>query len=292
MGFSRKFDEDSLSDYISSIKKIPTLGEDEEFELASRWKEKGDQKALNKIIASHLRLVLKIAKGYSGYGLSISDLVAEGNLGIMHAVQHFDPSVGYRFSTYAAWWIKSKIQDFVYNSWSIVKLSSTKNNRKLFFGLRKLKNLLGIGNSSDEEIQMIAEKMEVSPEEVKIAEQRFNHKDFSANSPVGDEEASSWQDFLADTKSTPDTEISEKQEYLYRKKVLHDALNTVSKRERDIVCLYRLHNPTKSLREIGELMNISAERVRQIEKKAFLKIQEYVKAVNWKNQECPKARAS
>lgn len=285
MSFSPKFSEDSLSDYISSIKKIPTLEEDEEFELASRWKEKGDQKALNKIIASHLRLVLKIAKGYSGYGLPISDLVAEGNLGIMHAVQHFDPSIGYRFSTYAAWWIKSKIQDFVYNSWSIVKLSSTKNNRKLFFGLRKLKNMLGIKNSSEEEIKTIAEKMGVSSEEVKIAESRFNHKDFSANSPMGDEGASTWQDFLADTKVSPDKKIADQQEYLYRKKVLHDALNILSKRERYIICMYRLQSPTKSLREIGAIMNISAERVRQIEKKAFLKIQDYVRSVNWEKQE-------
>ena len=276
-----KFEEDSLSDYVSSIKKIPTLDEDEEFELASKWKEKGDQKALDKIIASHLRLVLKIAKGYSGYGLSISDLVAEGNLGIMHAVKHFDPSIGYRFSTYAAWWIKSKIQDFVYNSWSIVKLSSTKNNRKLFFGLRKLKNMLGIKNSSEEEVKTIADKMGVSLEEVKIAESRFNHKDFSTNSPMGDDGDSTWQDFLADTKSSPDEEISNRQEYLYRKKVLHDALNALSKRECEIVCMYRLHSPTKSLREIGEIMDISAERVRQIEKKAFLKIQNYVRSVSW-----------
>ena len=136
--------EASLSSYISEIKKFPILGQDEEYQLARLWKEKGDKKALEKIIGSHLRLVMKIAQGYSGYGLSQEDLIAEGNIGIMHALQHFDPSIGYRFSTYAAWWIKSKIQDFIYNSWSMVKLGSTKNHRKLFFGLRKMKNALGI----------------------------------------------------------------------------------------------------------------------------------------------------
>lgn len=274
----------SLSSYLSDIKKIPTLGDDEEFELASQWKEKGDKRALNKIVGSHLKLVLKIAKGYSGYGLPLSDLIAEGNLGIMHAVQHFDPSIGYRFSTYAAWWIKAKIQEFVYNSWSIVRLSSTKNNRKAFFGLRKLKNSLGIQNSSDSDVQTIADKMGVTKEDIYRAETRFTQQDFSINSPVGDEERSTWQDFLADTKSTPDKEILAKNEYEYRKKVLHAALNTLSKKEYDIVCMYRLHNPTKSLREIGEVMHLSAERVRQLEHRAFLKIQKYVKSVSWEHE--------
>ena len=273
-----------LSSYLSDIKKIPTLDDDEEFELASQWKEKGDKRALNKIVGSHLKLVLKIAKGYSGYGLPLSDLIAEGNLGIMHAVQHFDPSIGYRFSTYAAWWIKAKIQEFVYNSWSIVRLSSTKNNRKAFFGLRKLKNSLGIQNSSDSDVQTIAEKMGVTKEDIYRAETRFTQQDFSINSPVGDEERSTWQDFLADTKSTPDKEILAKNEYEYRKKVLHAALNTLSKKEYDIVCMYRLHNPTKSLREIGEIMHLSAERVRQLEHRAFLKIQKYVKSISWESE--------
>jgi RNA polymerase sigma-32 factor len=270
--------ESSLTSYVSEIKKFPILGEQEEFELATKWKEKGDTKALEKIITSHLRLVLKIAKGYSGYGLPRDDLVAEGNIGIMCALQHFDPAVGYRFSTYAAWWIKAKIRDFVYNSWSIVKLGSGKNNRKLFFGLRKIKNMLGLDKLSDENAKIIADKMNVSQEEVMISETRFSGKDFSANSPMGEENSGSWQDFLVDPGASPEAEALEKQEYKYRKKILHDALNILSPREHAIVCSYRLHTPTKSLREIASTMELSAERVRQIEKEAFLKIQKYVRS--------------
>ena len=284
MGSGSIRNEDSFSTYISSIKNIPTLEKDEEFLLARKWKESGDREALNKIINSHLRLVLKIAKGYSGYGLAISDLVAEGNLGIMHAVQHFDPTIGYRFSTYAAWWIKAKIQEFIYNSWSIVKLSSTKSHKKLFFGFRKLKKLLGIESSfSDEEIKTVAKKIGVTEESARIAERRFSRRDFSVDSPVDDgSSGSTWVDFIEDAQSRPDSKVFDEQEYGYRKKVLHDALNTLSKKEYDVICLYRLSNPTKSLREIGQILNLSTERVRQLEKRAFLKIQNYVKSASQK----------
>ena len=273
--------EDRLSDYISSIKNIPVLQKDEEFLLARKLKETGDRKALEKIINSHLKLVLRIAKGYSGYGLPISDLVAEGNLGIMHAVQHFDPNIGYRFSTYAAWWIKAKISEFIYNSWSIVKLSSSKSNKKLFFGLRKLKKLLGIDISSDEEVKTVANQMKVSEESVKIAKDRFSRRDLSINSTVDPGISDmTWIDFIADAESQPDRKILDEQEYDYRKKVLHDALNTLPKKEYEIFRLYRLDTPTKTLQEIGKIMNLSAERVRQLEKRAFLKIQSYVKSVS------------
>jgi RNA polymerase sigma-32 factor len=255
------------------------LGNDEEFELATRWQEKKDRKALEKIVSSHLRLVVKIANGYSGYGLSKADLIAEGNLGIMHALQHFDPSLGYRFSTYASWWIKSKMQDFIYNSWSIVKLNSNRNYRKLFFGLRKIKNMLGIETLSEENANIVAEKMNVSEKDVMTLEARFTNKDFSTNISVGEDEKSSLQDLMADGADSQETLLLEKQEFEYRKKVLHQALQTLSKKEYDIVCSYRLHSPTKTLREIGKTMNLSSERVRQIEKNAFLKIQKYVRSV-------------
>ncbi len=274
--------EESLSSYISEIKKFPILGQDEEYQLARLWKEKGDKKALEKIIGSHLRLVMKIAQGYAGYGLSQEDLIAEGNIGIMHALQHFDPSIGYRFSTYAAWWIKSKIQDFIYNSWSIVKLGSTKNHRKLFFGLRKMKNVLGIDKMTEEGASKIAEKMNVSKQEVLVSDNRFTYKDFSANSPMGEEDTSSWQDFLADTQENAETKTLREQEFKYRQKILHDALNTLSKREYDVLCAYRLNSPTKTLKEIGDSMGISAERARQIEKRAFLKMQKYVHSLEHK----------
>ncbi|MDR1983164.1 MAG: RNA polymerase factor sigma-32 [Holosporaceae bacterium] len=275
-------DEESLTTYVSGIKKFPMLGKDEEFELATKWKEKGDKRAMEKLIASHLRLVVKVANGYSGYGMSKADLIAEGNLGVMHAIQHFDPNMGYRFSTYAIWWVKSKILDFIYGHWSIVKLSPSKSHRKLFFGLKKVKNMLGLDLISEENADIVANKMNVSAKDVLTLETRFTHKDFSTNTTLGNDEKSSWQDFLAETNDSQESSILEKQEFEYRRKVLHNALNTLSKKEYDIVCSYRLHSPTKTLREIGEKMNISAERVRQIEKNAFLKIQKYVRSIEWK----------
>lgn len=280
---SNVYNEDSLSSYVSEIKNFPILGKDEEFELATQWKEKGDKHSLDKLVKSHLRLVAKIARGYSGYGLSQADLIAEGNIGIMQAIQHFNPQIGYRFSTYAAWWIKSKINNFVYNFWSIIKTSDSKNNRKLFFGLRKLKNALGLDTVSDQDAEIIADKLRVNKEEVLLSDCRFTNKDFSTDAPMGEDGTSTLQDFLAAATPNQEEEIFEKQEYNYRKKVLHDALNTLSKREYDIVSAYRLHNPTKSLREISNCMNISAERVRQIETAAFLKIQKYVRNIEWKS---------
>ena len=280
---SNFYNEDSLSSYVSEIKNFPILGQDEEFELATRWKEKGDKKALDKLIKSHLRLVTKIARGYSGYGLSQSDLIAEGNVGIMHAIQHFDPKIGYRFSTYAAWWIKSKINNFVYNFWSMVKMPDSKNNRKLFFGLRKIKSVLGLDTVSDHDAGIIADKLQVDKEDVLTSDRRFTNKDFSVDTPMGEGGTSTLKDFLADTTQSQEEIMFEKQEYNYRKKVLHDALSTLTKREYDIVSAYRLKNPTKTLREISTYMNISAERVRQIEVSAFLKIQKYVRNIEWKS---------
>ncbi|MDR1551735.1 MAG: RNA polymerase factor sigma-32 [Holosporaceae bacterium] len=275
------FKEESLSSYMAGIRKFPMLDADEEFELVSQWKQKGNRKALHKIISSHLRLVLKIASGYSGYGLSKADLVAEGNVGMMHALQHFDPTIGYRFSTYAVWWIKAKIQEFIYNSWSVVKPSTSKSHRKLFFGLRKLKHLLGLETVTEKNAGIVAEKMHVSEKDVLTLETRLTHRDFSANTAVGNNERSSWQDFLADSAESQEVKLFEKQEIEYRKKVLHDALNTLSKKEYDVVCSCRLRTPPKTLREIGREMNMSGERVRQIDRDAFLKIQKYVKNVEW-----------
>jgi RNA polymerase sigma-32 factor len=275
------FEEDCLASYMSEIKKFPMLGEDEEFELISAWKNRGDRRALDRIISSHLRLVVKIAGGYSGYGLSKADLIAEGHIGIMHALQHFDPARGYRFSTYASCWIKSKIREFVYNSWSLVKLSSSKSYRKLFFGLGKIKNMLGLETVVEENAAAVAEKMNVSEKDVLIMENRFTHRDFSANIPVGEGGKSEWQDFLV-AEDSGASDLLDKNEFEYRKKILHEALNTLSRKEYDIICSYRLHSPTKTLREIGKTMNLSTERVRQIEKHAFLKIQRYARSVEWK----------
>lgn len=272
----------SLRPYLLKIKNIPHLSDEEEYELATKWKERGDKKALEKLVASHLKLVMKIAKGYSGYGLAPADLIAEGNVGIMHAVQHFDPHIGYRFSTYAAWWIKSKIQEFIYNSWSIVKLSKDKDQRKLFYGLNKAKRKLGIDKVSENNAQKIADELKVPKEKVLTSEIRFTCKDFSANTAMGDDKTSTWQDFIADAHNMKD-EISEKQEYEYRQKMLHQALNTLSKKEYDIFFSYHLKEPPKNLREIGDEMHLSAERVRQIEKGAFIKMQKYIHNAEWQN---------
>lgn len=279
--FSGLYNEEALSLYMEEIKKFPILGQDEEYELATRWKEKGDKRAMDKLIKSHLRLVAKIARGYSGYGLSQADLIAEGNIGIMHALQHFDPSVGYRFSTYAMWWIKSKIRDFIYNSWSIVKLAGSKDNKKVFFGLNKAKRALGINKVSDENAKLVAEKMKVDEEDIITLEKRFTNRDFSANTPMGEDSNSSYQDFIADMSQSQEEQLLEQQEHEYRKKILHEALNTLNKREYDIVSAYRLNTPTKSLREIGKEMNLSAERVRQIENAAFMKLQRHIRNVEW-----------
>lgn len=281
MAFRSLYDEGYLSSYVSEIKKFPILDEDEEYKLACLWKEKGDKIALRKLISSHLRLVTKIAKGYSGYGISQEDLIAEGNIGVMQAVQHFDPTIGYRFSTYAAWWIKAKIQEFVYNTWSIVRMSSSKNNRKTFFNLRRIKNALGLEKLTDKDADKIAKELEVSKEDVMAFENRFASKDFSTNLAVGEDEKASFQDMLQDTHEPLEETLMEKQEFEYRKKVLHDALNTLSEREREIFYQYRLNTPQKTLREIAKERGLSTERVRQIENGAFMKIQKYIRMVEW-----------
>lgn len=279
--FSSLCNEEAFSLYMDEIKKFPLLDQDEEYELATRWKERGDRRAMDKLVKSHLRLVAKIAKGYSGYGLSQADLIAEGNIGVMHALQHFDPSIGYRFSTYAMWWIKAKIKDFIYNSWSIVRLANSKNSKKVFFGLNKTKRELGIEKISDENAKLVAEKMQVDEKNILTLETRFSNRDFSANAPMGDDSNSSYQDFIADMSQSQEERLLERQEYEYRKKILHEALNTLTKREYDIILAYRLKTPTKTLKEIGKEMNISAERVRQIENSAFMKLQKHIRNVEW-----------
>ena len=285
MSSSGFYNEDSLSSYASEIKKFPILEEDEEYHLASLWRDKGDKAALKKLIASHLRLVVKIARGYSGYGISVEDLVAEGNIGVMQAIQHFDPTIGYRFSTYAAWWIKAKIQEFVYNTWSIVRLSSSKNNKKTFFNLRKMKNALGLDTLDEQNAAAIAKKLSVSKEDIMTLENRFMHQDFSTNATVGDEEKSSFQDFIQDNRDPLEETVLEKQEFEYRKKILYEALETLSERERLIFTEYRLQVPPKTLKEIGQELKISTERVRQIENNVFLKIQKYIRNAEWEKSE-------
>lgn len=274
------FDYENLSGYVAKVRDIPSIDNTEEVELATRWKEKNDYAAIDKIVKSHLKLVAKIANGYRGYGMPLSELIAEGNVGIMQAVKHFDCKLGYKFSTYAMWWIQAKIKEFIFNSWSIVKLANTKCNKKLFFKLRKTKNDMGVDTLDDGATDKIAEHLNVKSSDVLVAERRFTSKDFSIHTPVGGDGQSgdTFQDFLSDDNAKMEDEFLHAKEFEKRKKILHDALNTLSPREYKIVTQYRLHEPPKTFKNISEELKISAERVRQIESSAFVKIQKYVRS--------------
>lgn len=287
-------DDEYISDYMKEIHKFPILEEGEEFELARNWIKNKDQKSLERLVNGHLRLVLKIAKGYSGYGLPIKDLISEGSVGIMQALNHFDPDMGYKFSTYSTWWIKAKIQEYIFNSWSLVKFASTKVYRKLFFNLRKLKNTLGIDKISYENVSKISEKLstndlKVKDDDVFEADKRLSlGYDLSLSNYVGKEEdETTWESLIVDNKATAEEIVLAKQEMEYRKKLFNNALNILPERERNIIIWMRLTEPPLTLAQIGKKLKLSRERVRQLEQRAFWKIKEYIKkyANGIKNEE-------
>ena len=266
----------SLSLYLSQIKKFPMLDAEEEYLLAKNWKERGNLKAAHKLVTSHLRLVAKIAMGYRGYGLPVSELISEGNIGLMQAVKKFDPDKGFRLATYAMWWIKASIQEYVLRSWSLVKMGTTTAQKKLFFNLKKIKNQIAPeqeGDLRDNQVKEISKRLDVDSEEVINMNRRMMGQEKSLNSPIKDGEADEWQDWLVDENLDQELLLSQKQEFDDRKELLNNSMSILDERETDILKARRLSENPKTLEELSAKFKISRERVRQIETKAFEKLQ-------------------
>ena len=275
--------ERSLALYLQEIKKFPILTAEEEFMLAKRYKEHGDSDAAHKLVTSHLRLVAKIAMGYRGYGLPVTDLISEGNVGIMQAVKRFDPEKGFRLATYAMWWIRAQIQEYVLHSWSLVKIGTTAAQKKLFFNLRKLKNQLtsiDSGNLSPENVREIATRLDVKEVEVIDMNNRLYGGDQSLNVQVSKEADTEWQDMLVDQNEIQDEILEKKNELSYRKKIFKKALEVLNEREKEIITLRKLREKPLKLEELSAKFNISRERVRQIEEKALKKLQKEVSNIS------------
>jgi len=265
-----------LSIYLAQIKKFPMLDAEEEYMLAKNWRENGNLKAAHKLVTSHLRLVAKIAMGYRGYGLPVNELISEGNLGLMQAVKKFDPDKGFRLATYAMWWIKAAIQEYVLRSWSLVKMGTTTAQKKLFFNLRKLKNQIAPGQDGDlkdEQVNEISKRLDVQSHEVVNMNRRMMGSEKSLNDPVKSGETDEWQDWLVDDSLDQELIVSQKQEYDDKKELLDSAMLILNDREKEIITARRLSEEPETLEELSKKYKISRERVRQIETKAFEKLQ-------------------
>ena len=271
--------EGNLAVYLQEIKNFPLLTAGEEYMLAKRYKEHGDSEAAHKLVTSHLRLVAKIAMGYRGYGLPVTDLISEGNVGIMQAVKKFDPEKGFRLSTYAMWWIRAQIQEYVLRSWSLVKIGTTAAQKKLFFNLRKIKNQLtsiDSGNLSPENVREIATRLDVKEGEVVDMENRLFTSDQSLNVKLGEEHDTEWQDLIEDKQETHDKIIENKNELDYRRNLFLEAFKVLNDREKEIIKLRKLREAPLKLEELSKKYKISRERVRQIEEKALEKLQKEI----------------
>tara|TARA_B100001093_G_scaffold461310_1_gene475670 strand:+ start:152 stop:1048 length:897 start_codon:yes stop_codon:yes gene_type:complete len=265
-----------LSLYLAQIKKFPMLDAEEEYMLAKNWRENGNLKSAHKLVTSHLRLVAKIAMGYRGYGLPVNELISEGNLGLMQAVKKFDPEKGFRLATYAMWWIKAAIQEYVLKSWSLVKMGTTTAQKKLFFNLKKLKHQIAPGQEGDlkdDQIKEISKRLDVDSKEVVNMNRRMMGKEKSLNDPIKSGETDEWQDWLVDDSLDQELVISQKQEYDDKKELLKDAMKILNEREKEIIESRRLSENPKTLEDLSKKYNISRERIRQIETKAFEKLQ-------------------
>ena len=274
--------DNNLGRYLDHIKKFPMLDANEEYVLAKDWLDKQDTKAAHKLVTSHLRLVAKIAMGYRGYGLPVADLIAEGNIGMMHAVKKFDPEKGFRLATYAMWWIKAAIQEFVLKSWSQVKIGTTASQKKLFFNLRKIKgkiNALEDGDLSPNQVNHIAKTLNVAEDDVISMNRRMLGGDHSLNAQINrnDGEEAEWQDMLSDERDNQETQFVNNQEKNIRNKMMVEALEHLKLREKDIIIKRRLIDTPKTLEELSQEYKVSRERVRQIETRAFEKLQEAMK---------------
>ena len=265
-----------LSLYLAQIKKFPMLDAEEEYMLAKNWRENGHIKSAHKLVTSHLRLVAEIAMGYRGYGLPVNELISEGNLGLMQAVKKFDPEKGFRLATYAMWWIKASIQEYVLRSWSLVKMGTTTAQKKLFFNLKKLKNQIAPGQEGDlkdEHVDEISKRLDVNSTEVVNMNRRMMGQEKSLNDPIKSGETDEWQDWLVDESLDQELIVSQKQEYDDKKELLDSAMKILNEREKEIITSRRLSEEPKTLEELSKKYKISRERIRQIETKAFEKLQ-------------------
>jgi len=274
--------EGGLSRYLSEIRKFPMLAKDQEFMLAKRWQEHQDPEAAHQLVTSHLRLVAKIAMGYRGYGLPIGEVISEGNVGLMQAVKKFDPDKGFRLATYAMWWIRASIQEYILRSWSLVKMGTTAAQKKLFFNLRKAKSEIAAlqeGDLRPEQVSQIATKLGVLDEEVVSMNRRLAGGDASLNSPLRSDSESEWQDWLVDDE-TPSQEsvVADAEERTIRMGLLEEAMAELTERERHILTERRLKDDPTTLEELASQYGVSRERVRQIEVRAFEKLQKSMRA--------------
>ena len=270
--------EGGLSAYLAQIKKFPMLDAEEEYMLAKNWRNNGNIKAAEKLVTSHLRLVAKIAMGYKGYGLPVNEMISEGNIGLMQAVKKFEPEKGFRLATYAMWWIKASIQEYILRSWSLVKIGTTTAQKKLFFNLKKLKNQIAPrseGDLRDEHVSEIADKLNVSKEEVVSMNRRLSGKEHSLNSQIG-EDGDEWQDWIVDKQMDQELKFAQKEELDQRKDLLKDSIKILNTREKEILYSRRLNDDPETLEELSKKYKISRERIRQIENKAFEKLQKHM----------------
>jgi len=272
--------EGGLTRYLEEIRRFPMLEPQQEFMLAKRWKEHGDRDAAHQLVTSHLRLVAKIAMGYRGYGLPISEVISEGNVGLMQAVKRFEPDKGFRLATYAMWWIKASIQEYILRSWSLVKMGTTANQKKLFFNLRKAKSKISAlqeGDLRPDQVNLIAKRLGVTEQDVVDMNRRLGG-DASLNAPIREDgDSGEWQDWLADDSESQETIMAAHEELDNRRKALSSALSVLNDRERRIFEARRLADDPVTLEELAEEFGVSRERVRQIEVRAFEKVQKAVK---------------
>ena len=274
--------EGGLSRYFREVWGFPILEKEEEQLLAIRWRDKGDTEAAHKLVTSHLRLVAKMAMKYRGYGLPVADLVSEGNIGLMKAVKKFNPDLGFRLSTYAMWWIKAAINEYILKSWSMVKLGTVASQKKLFFSLRSLKgrlNILDSGELTPEQADRLSEQMNVSADEIIKMNRRLSSRDLSLNAPlVRDEEGMEFQDTLVEEGPGPERQVADAEEFSHHSSILRSVIETLPEREREIIIERRLKEEPKTLEQLGQKFGISRERVRQLEVRAFEKVQKAVTA--------------
>ena len=270
--------EGGLGAYLAQIKKFPMLDAEEEYMLAKNWKNTGNVKSAEKLVTSHLRLVAKIAMGYKGYGLPLNEMISEGNVGLMQAVKKFEPDKGFRLATYAMWWIKAAIQEYILRSWSLVKIGTTTAQKKLFFNLKKIKSQIAPNTEGDlrnEDVKNIAERLDVSEDEVVSMNRRMAGKEHSLNAPIG-EDGDEWQDWVIDQNMDQELKIAQQEEMDQRKDLLSDSIKILNQREKEILYSRRLTDNPNTLEELSKKFKISRERIRQIENKAFEKLQKHM----------------